>query len=301
MIKQNRKKLLVLGKSGFIGKSLMEYFHSQNDYEIDGVDHNELELLDEKAVSCFFSDNYFDVVFYAVHWYQERGKKGEENKELDYNLRMFFNVSRCSKSFGKLVFFGSGAEYDKSRDICSVSELEWGLRIPKNDYGFAKYSIGKYIETSDNMYNLRIFGLYGQYEDYTKKFITGCCAKAVIGLPISIRKNVIFDYLYIDDFCKMIKRFIDLECPQYHSYNIASGRKIELYELATIVSEQFERSISIFVCEEGYGREYTANIDRIQKEINYTEFESYDDTIDYLVGKFKRIKSTIDVKALLYQ
>ena len=198
------KKILLLGSSGFIGLNLKEYLiNFKEEYQLFTPSSRDLDLTKESMVYDYLKEYKFDVVIHAAVCNPRRLAEGTIYHELDSDLRMFFNLERYHELFGKMLYFGSGAEYDKSENISSVNETVLGNGVPKNEYGLAKYIIGKQIEQSRNIYNLRIFGLYGKYENWRTTFISGACCKAIKNLPITIRQNVYFDYLYIDDFCNL--------------------------------------------------------------------------------------------------
>ncbi len=295
-------KILIIGKNGFVGKSLSEYFLHKSGIHLDAVSHQELDLLEEAQVDKFFENKYYDAVINAAVWSPLKNEETLRNMETENDLRMYLNLSRHADKCGKLIYFGSGAEYNKEYDLKGVTEKDLPLfQLPKTSYGFAKYVINELVQSSDNIYNLRIFGLYGINEDYRYKFITGACAKAALDLPISIRQNVYFDYLYIDDFCEMVDRFIQLRQPKYHTYNITSGKKIDLLTLAEMIREISRKSIEIIVCRQGLGKEYTANNERLLEEIGNIEFTAYEDAIKVLYQYFEGHKNKIDITPLVYQ
>ena len=115
-----------------------------------------------------------------------------------------------------------------------VREDQFENGLPNSAYGLAKYTIGRFIEKSDNIYNLRIFGLFGKYENWKKTFVSNACCKALKGLPITIRQNLILDYMHIDDFVPVVERFF---CPKhsYHSYQFSLSRATDLTVIANIV------------------------------------------------------------------
>jgi hypothetical protein len=78
--------------------------------------------------------------------------------------------------FGKMIHFGSGAEYDRTQLPPRVREDYFDTRVPRDAYGFSKYICAKYIERSDRMVDLRLFGVFGAYEDYTVRFISNAFA-----------------------------------------------------------------------------------------------------------------------------
>lgn len=295
------KKLLLLGGNGFAGKNLREYFSLfPSEYSVDAPSSKELDLLDEVRVTDYLKKGHFDIVINAAIGNPKRDSYNQNTRELECDLRMFYNLERCSDLYGKMLYFGSGAEFDKRFPICKVTEKDVGKTIPVTDYGLAKYIIGRNIEKSSNIYNLRIFGLYGKYENYGTTFISGACCKAIKGLPISIRQNVFFDYLFIDDFCKIVRYFVDNN-PACHTYNLSSGTSVDLITLAETVKQVSGVDVPVYVCKEGLANEYTADNSLLKNEIGDFAFSSIENGIQSLYQYYRGIESSIDMMKLLYQ
>jgi GDP-L-fucose synthase len=201
--------------------------------------------------------------------------------------------------YGRLFYFGSGAEFDKSRDIISVRENDIDA-IPINDYGFAKFIINRDVQNRKNIYNMRIFGLFGKYENWQKTFISGACCKALKDVPISIRKNVYFDYLYINDFCEIIKRLIESEL-HYHDYNIVTGKKVDLLSIAKMVRKVSGKEIPIIICNDGLANEYTASNERLLSEIGNYSYLDMNSAIADLYKWYENNEELIELEKLLYQ
>lgn len=311
-------KILIIGKSGFIARNLYEYYLNAKQV-VSNVSSSELDLLDEIGVRDYLNDNYYDIIVDTAIYNPRFGLEKDARKELEYDLRMFHSLAKCHNKYGKLIYFGSGAEYDKTFPICSVCEddllnlkidenngiFNCSGYIPQTQYGLAKYIIGQEIESgiygADNIYNLRVFGLYGKYENWKTTFISGACCKALNNLPITIRQNVYFDYLYIKDFCKMLDAFINIERPKFHTYNITSGKKVSLLEIADLVNKISGNNVPIYICNEGFGNEYTSSNKRFIDEIGGYEFEPMSDSIKDLYIWYESIREEIDIESLLYQ
>lgn len=293
------RRILLLGKSGFIGKNLYEYLTgSDGEYVIDAPGRAELNILDEDSVKEYLSVNSYDVVIHAAICNPVRESVIITN-ELEQDLRGFYNFAKYHYLYGKMLYFGSGAEYDKSRNISCVTEMDVNHSIPKTNYGLAKYIIGKSIECSDNIYNLRVFGLFGKYENWRTTFISGACCKALKGFPITIRQNVYFDYMYIDDFCKIVEWFIKNEA-KHHTYNMSSGKRIDLVSIARIINSLVGNAVPIYVCKDGLGNEYTASNARLRKEyVTVSQEMKY--SIAALLEYYQGILDKIDTYSLLYQ
>lgn len=279
-------KVLLTGGSGFVGKNLLEQLSSH--HAITAPTHNELDLLDEKAVERFFNANEFGVV---IHTAGPGVVPGQANVSgiADDTLRMFKNIAGSLKTDQRMIFLGSGAEYDKRKDLIGIKEQSFGESEPADEYGLAKYECSKIIETRENITNLRCFGVYGKYEN-TKRFISAAILSALHDQPIVIRQNVVYDFLYIDDLVKIIDYFITNK-PKEKFYNAVSGNKIDLVTLANIVKEIIPSHSAIVVEQQGLQKEYSANNSRLLKEIPDFQFTSPQKGIEKLSEYYKNLKA----------
>lgn len=294
------KKILLLGSTGFIGRNIKEYLENNKYYALSAPTRENLDLLNENEVTQYLMKHNFDIIINAAIYNPVRHQENVNHHELEKDLRAYYILEKLQHTYGKMYYFGSGAEYNKNCNIISVSEDEFLNEIPTTEYGFAKYIIGRNIEKSSNIYNLRIFGLFGKYENWRKTFISGACCKALKNVPITIRQDVVFDYLYIDDFCKIIEWFLTHE-PKYHTYNVTSGQKFSLVQLANLVNEINGTNVPIYICKNGMGNEYTASNKRLKEE--FKEFFTTDirDCIANLSAYYKKRINEIDLYSLLYQ
>ena len=119
-------KILIIGKNGFVGRNLCEYFEGISDIELSSIGRQDVDLVDESIVKDYFADKWFDVVINTSIYNPRIGADKRPEKELEYDLRMFYNLAKCRDKYGRMIYFGSGAEYDKRFPICSVKEDEGG-------------------------------------------------------------------------------------------------------------------------------------------------------------------------------
>lgn len=284
-----KKNVFITGAGGFIGKNISEQL--KNKYNLFIPLRAELNLLDEKKVDEFFQINKIDIVIHAA---VVGGSRIEEQTDLalSQNLRMFFNILKNKKYFNKIIFLGSGAEYDKTISIVDVKEEDFGKRIPKDEYGFFKYICSKYIEEQDNIVSLRIFGLFGKYEDYRYRFISNAICQNLSGSPITINQNVFFDYVCIDDFVKIVDYFINNDA-KHKFYNIGTGKKIDLVTIANLINEVADKKSEIIVKNESLNNEYTCDNQRLMIELNNFKFNKTKDSIKSLYDWYKRCPKKI--------
>lgn len=293
-------KILITGASGFIGRNVKEYLERKGGrYELYCPSSRQLNCLDEDEVTKYLRNNRFDIVLHFALYADGTDKSKDKSKILEYNLRMFMNFAKNSNYYGRMYYAGSGAEYDKRYDIDNVLEEDIGKSIPTDQYGLMKYIINEIIEKSDNIYNMRLFGIFGKYEYYPLKFISLACCKAIKDIPLAMRQNVYFDYLWIDDFCRMIEYFLQNE-PLYHTYNMVSGKKISLMEICNSVLEISGKELPIYVCRDGYAKEYTASNTRFVNECKGFIYTPIKTAIQNLYNWYAEHENQIDIYKLLY-
>lgn len=283
------KNILITGANGFIGRNLSEQL--MNKYNLFIPLRSELNFLNEENVDNYFKNHEIDVV---VHTAVVGGSRIEEHTDLalSQNLRMFFNILKNKKYFKKMIYLGSGAEYDKTKPIISIKEDDFGKSIPVDEYGFFKYVCSKYIEEQNNIVSLRIFGLFGKHEDYRYRFISNAICQNILGLPITINQNVFFDYVFIDDFVKIVNYFINNEVKNKF-YNIGTGKKIDLLTIANLINEIADKKSEIIVKNNGLNNEYTCSNKRLMSELDNLKFSEISDSIKILYNWYKENKNEI--------
>jgi len=277
-------KILIIGSQGFIGKNLIEKF--TNKYELLIPGHKDLDLLNEKAVNSFFKENTIDIV---INCAVVGGSRKEEHisSALSDNLKIFFNLLKNKNRYKKMIHLGSGAEYDKSKPIVEVREADFGKTIPQDEYGFFKYICSKYIEKEENIVSLRIFGLFGKYEDFRYRFISNAIVNNLKGLPITINQNVFFDYLDIDDFVKIVDYFINHKA-KHKFYNVGTGNNIDILTIAKKIKTISDKKSEIEVKNKGLNNEYTCNNERLSNELKTFKFTSFDQSLKELYMWYKK-------------
>lgn len=288
--------IFITGSNGFVGSHLKEYLQKNYaNYKLFTPSSKELDLADEEVVDEYILSNKIDIIIHLAN--RGGGRDTVDMKNItEYNLRIFFNIAKHEKNVKKIISFGSGAEYGKHKPIVDAKEEDYLQLQPLDEYGFYKSITSKYIEKSDSIVQLRIFGAYGEYENYRFKFISNAIVKNLLQLPIVINKNVYFDYIYIDDLVKMIDWFMHNEAKE-KIYNVTTGQKIDLLSLANIVNGVSDFKSDIRILNDGLNNEYTSSNDRILKEIGNFTYTSHKDAItkmrEYFSYNFENIDKDI--------
>jgi len=280
-----KKTVLILGSSGFIGKNLAEQLNKK--YKLLTPRHKELDLIKEEDVTKYFKSHKIDTVIYSVLVGGSRIEEHEE-KELKTNLRMFLNVIKNNQHYRKLINFGSGAEYDKTRSIADISETNFGERIPTDEYGLFKYTCSKILENYDKPFvNLRIFGMFGKYEDYRYRFISYSILRNLKNLPITLNQNVYFDYMFIDDFVRIVDFFINNDSKE-KVFNIGTGKKIDLITIAKKINRVSDKKTKIIIARKGLQNEYTCSNKKLMKALGKFSFTDFETSLKGLYFWYKK-------------
>jgi GDP-L-fucose synthase len=291
------KTILLTGGSGFIGRNIKESCLSKK-YCILSPGSKELNLADTWCVDKFFAQNKVDIVIHGAVKPGHRNAIDHSNLFLT-NTQMFFNLERHNKKIEKMIVLGSGAIYDMRNYRPKMKEEEWTDFIPVDDHGYCKYVCEKVIEHNTNIYDLRIFGIFGKYEDYAIRFISNAICKTLFNLPITIKQNRYFDYLYIDDVMPVLEWFIENK-PQYTSYNITPDNSISLYDLASIIKIISGKSdIPIQIANKETGLEYSGDNSRLKKEFQEFQCTNIKQSISELYNWYNSNLHLIDKNLLL--
>ena len=290
-------KIFITGANGFIARNVIEQLSSK--YNLVVPSHKELNLLDTSAVDKFFlRHKHFDVILHTA--IVGGNRKVPNTPEIaTVNLRMFFNVARNIKYFGRMIHLGSGIEYGKERALKKVKETDFDKYVPQNNFGFYKYLCGKFIENSQKIFNLRLFGVFGKYEDSSIQFISNAICKSIVGIPITINQNVYFDYLYVDDFVQILDYFLTHKA-QYKSYNVGTGKSTDLLSIANKINNIAEHKVSVKIRSRGMANEYTCNNNRLIGEIGSFKFTNLDQALKELHQWYLSQKSKLKVRNFLH-
>lgn len=288
------KRIAVMGARGFVGRNLTKYL--QNRYSVFPITRDDFSLLDEEKVSSFIEKNNIDIM---IHCANEGGSRKAEDhsRVVENNLRMFFNMERCLKGDRKLISFGSGAQYNKQRELDKILEEQIGDVIPSDEYGYSKYVISKYIKGKHNIISPIIFGLFGQYEDYSFKFISNAIVKNLLKMPIEINQNVVFDYLFLDDFLKMIEWLLEHEV-KYNEFNMTPTESIDLISLAEFINECSEYKSEIIVKNPGLNYKYTGDNSKLLQNIPDFKFMKYKEAVAKLYQYYKNNMASLDLESV---
>ncbi|MDR1695375.1 MAG: NAD(P)-dependent oxidoreductase [Endomicrobium sp.] len=270
------KKVLLTGASGFVGRNILAFLEKH--YEVKAPKRQELNVVDEHSVDNYLKDNKFDIVVHCANISPLNNPADRSENILEYTLRAFLNIAKYSGDFEKIIYTGSGAEYDKRFDIKMAKEEDIGKHIPADHYGYAKYILNTIARNSENIYNLKLFGCYGPTDAKTK-FIRDAIDCCLENKAVSVRQNCFFEYLYVGDLAEIIHWFIENK-PKYHDYNMSTNTPTDLVTIAQMVADKMGNRKKIEIAKEGLNKEYTASNQRLVSELKNFRFTTLSEGID---------------------
>lgn len=291
-----KKKIFLSGVSGFIGKNILEGLGYK--YQFFAPTHKQLDLLNFDIVKKYFNKyGPFDTVLHTAIIGGNR-KSGDTKDYAIDSTRMFFNVASNKKLFKRFFYFGSGIEYGREKPISKFTESRFGERIPQSNWGLYKYICAKHVVDSFNFINLRLFGVFGKYEDWRIRFISNAICKNIYNLPITINQNIVMDYLYINDLIIILDKFLNTQV-KYKDYNLTPNDKIDLITLAKKVNRTAKKEVKISIKQTGFNKEYTGSNKRLKNEFTDVKFTNIDDAIYQLYKWYVVRKNKIKRSDLL--
>jgi GDP-L-fucose synthase len=252
-------KILITGGNGNLAKMIKNCL--QKSHEIFSPSRSELNILNMKDLEEFLNKDKYDIL---VHTAISGGRRlKEENGDVTHNnLLMFENILHFADRFKMIFNFDSGAIYDRATDILHRKEDDL-FTIPTDYYGFSKYVIYKRSLMHDNIYNFRVFNIFHAAEE-DARFIKTCFISKKNKTPITIFEDKYFDFVYEDDFVKIVAHYVD-NCESQEklekTINICYPDKYTLSDIASLIVG--DDSVPVEVLNSDLKKNYSGNSSKL--------------------------------------
>ncbi len=255
---QMKKKILITGVTGFVGKNLLHYFRDTIHYEITGVSRKKSKLkglnsLLDYGISykdLFNQNKSYDCVIHLagqvikISENQSSDKLYREaNFELTKKIYKHFLNNDDSKKF---IFLSSIHVLTEVPD-CVIDEDY--VPEPFTPYGRSKFEAEQYIEstnhTGKNIYILRPTMIHGPGNKGNLKSLYDYLNS---GLPYLFgAANNKRSFLSIENLCFVIKEIIDndIESGLYHIADDEPTETLELIDKISAISGKKTRKYNI--------------------------------------------------------
>ena len=233
------RKILVLGGNGFLGRNLCRHLVEMGEdvYSFDmslpekespGIHYLEGDFFDDYTLKKIIDG--MDVIYHAICTLNP----GNSNEKciLGYERDFVQTAKLCSfikDTDCRMIFFSSGGTVYGNQIEQPIKET--AVPVPINHYGNLKLCIENTIRTFNfqmkkNMLVARISNPYGPGQDYHKGvgFIDAAIKRTLKHETIEIwgDGNIVRDYIFIDDLCKMLYALIDYH-GEFEVFNLSSN------------------------------------------------------------------------------
>lgn len=292
-----KKKVLITGGTGFIGRNVVDELISRG-WEVhslvfppfapekEGLIQYEMNLMDTDAVNKFLKEHNFENLIHLA-WYV--GPKCHvHDLNLDWTLATL-NLLKSFKENGGKRFAGAGtiSEYEYKYGYLLEDETPTS---PKTLYGESKNSIYKIASVYCKQNGIefkwpRIFNLYGPAEK-SQRLMPSVINSCLKGEDVKVSDCLKFqDYLHVKDTaCGIVEVFeSDIE----GAVNICSGKPVQLRAIVEKIAEltNFKGKILWGAIPAAFGDEVVVGNNEKLKSIGWSQKYSLEEglkeTIDW--------------------
>jgi polyisoprenyl-phosphate glycosyltransferase len=257
-IKSLQGPILIIGASGFIGANLLRRcLESREDVvgtifsgdswrlnEIPAANIAFLNLQDPVSVLSVFHrmrpKTVFDCSSFGAYSFEKDFNRIHSTNYLSF-IRVMEEISELDVS--AYIHAGSSSEYG----LNASAPAETDVLVPNSHYAVSKAATSHAISYFGKVrglpvVNLRLYSVYGPYED-SSRLIPVLCEQSMHGkLPMFARPEVSRDFVHVDD---VVAAFVDAAlgmCPEIagDSFNIGTGIQTSIFSLANLSKQLFD-------------------------------------------------------------
>lgn len=230
------KKILITGAKGFFGTRFINRY--QSEFEILGLDVEQLDITDNQAVITTFADFKPDYVIHAAAIAVTDFCNKHPDVAHKVNVQGAINIAKACKEHGtKLVFISTEQVFNGNPEEGPYSELN--QPIPDTVYGQNKLEAEKELASIlEEMWVLRFTWLFGLPERNTTinpNVVWNTLQAQVNGQVMQERRNEFRGLTYVHE---LIEQFPKIFTIPYGTYHTGAHNPASRYEIAEHILTQ---------------------------------------------------------------
>jgi nucleoside-diphosphate-sugar epimerase len=295
------ESILIIGGSGFFGKSILDYF-SRNFYLKKKI----------KKISVISTKNINGKIIRKIKKYYKFKKinnnilKLKKIPKADYviycallknfkddhlALKHYINLAKNFHKKSKILYISSGAVYQKQpssiekikESYLSLNETNTYLKNKnKRQYSLLKIKNEKIFKQLGN-YGIktsiaRCFAFVGRFLPRDSKYVVGNFIKNILenqDIIIKSNYNVFRSYMYADDLVRWLIKIAEnskVNCP---IYNVGSEDAVNIHKFGSILAMKYNLNCPVRKIDKKNYDVYVPSTSKIKKELNLiTKFNS---------------------------
>ena len=255
-----KKKILIVGGSGFIGTNILKqidknknkvistYFKNKNFFRVKKVNYFKGDLT--KLNFCAKITKSVDTVVMCAA--VSSGAMVIQKNPLfhvDDNVKMNLNILKASSQnkVKKFIFISSNTVYPVNRKPMREHDVNFTLFHKYFNVGWMKIFSEKLCEMYKKKMNItiirpgNIYGPHDKFDPVKSKVIPSFIRKFSKKKTIEIwgNGNDVKDFIYVEDFVNILLKIINKPF-NFIILNVATGKSINLKKIITILSKKFK-------------------------------------------------------------
>jgi len=279
------KKIIILGGSGFVGKSLKEFILKKKIKNLKILSYSRSE---NKNIIKIKKLPKGDFIIYCIN-----------NKNIKISLSYFNHFKELLKKYTKktkILFFSSGAVYGPRRfklkfnenELISLSKIK-NFAGYKLDYAKEKIVLeNEFKKLAKKGYKISIvrgFTFFG------KNILKYNYAISNIIKKINSKKNIVINnrnvfrsYMHETDMCRWIIKIADSSSTKCPIYNIGSDKIVNLKDLAIYLASKNNVNVIIKNTKRNMSDFYVPSINLAKKKLKLKTTINFEDAIKLLIN-----------------
>ena len=288
-----RKTLLLIGGTGFFGKSILNYLSFYKNSlkkkfnKIIILSRGRLELKFNKELGKEFkivkiTSNILKikklpkadfVIYMAI-----LKNFNEDNSA----VKNYLKLARIYHFKSKILYVSSGAIYGEQPKSIKKFKENYLKSHKKIDFKIGykkKYSkikleneklFEKFGKTGANVSIARCFSFVGQYLPTNSYYVVGNLIKNILNnesLKIESNYQIIRSYMHSDDLVKWLFKILFNSNPSCPIYNVGSDNAVQVQEVAESLAKKYNLSLKSKKINKKKVDKYIPNIDKARKEL----------------------------------